>query len=303
MIKKHIAHELRFPLKWLELVGPIPLKHNQKTNKMELQTFKYIFNMVMLISILAAMIYFPLIGAISDGTSDTKAKILALSSILSLILKYGLALYDCLFEKTFITNYWYEIVNLDRTCRQLNLHCEINNKLVFLVVLTPTLLDYLFNICTIYLNKTMEIQYKVLTALGHLMTGVLISMIAFLFISLLTIVKNYFKQLNELLVITLDKHPRNSWFILNNIAKLHQYFYELSKTSLQIFSMQIITILGNCVVVITNYVYYSILMIINQEYDDLGFAVMLWPIIEALLSILFIIIPCELCMVEVRVID
>lgn len=299
MSKNIVKQKLEYLLKWMKFIGPVTMKFNQSTNRMELKTFQYILNIILMIITVTWTAYLLFSGNFYDESYTIKTKLLSISFILSVLSRYGFALYDYGFNKNSILHYWNRILNLDSTCRSLKLQCIVNTKGIFITVVIFNFVDCFAHAFQTFNLPKISLSVKFAMVIGNLTTKILISMLAFLFLTLITMFKNYFKQLNEKLIFALETRPRHSLFIVNNIAKLHQYFYELTIILILMWSLHILTAFCSCLITLIINTHNVIGIIITQENNVFGLIESLWAVIEGCFQILVIIIPCNLCMEQV----
>lgn len=301
MHKPEVLHKLRYLLKCIEIIGPINLKINPKTHKMELLKFRYNSWLIVMIFQAFSMLYYSFEGKIliSDGNTNTKTKILILLFFTSILVRYLITIIcSCCFKNRTI-DLWNHILNLDKTLKHLKLKCVIYHKTTILILLVTTFLNFVYNIIAVISNSNIEIIQKTIAVSGIAITRIIIMALFFKYMVLFTMYKNYFKQLNKKLLVVLTDNPAKNLLLLKNIARAHQYLCDLVKKTINELSLQILLTVSDCFLGLIIHVYSIILILSN--YDIIELVMSFYFIIEMCCVILMLIIPSQLCAEQVNV--
>lgn len=291
-------------VKLQEIVGPINLKLNKQTNKMELIFERSMFSICALTFGFCQFIYIWNMGLITLNW-EMKVKTLMLIEYASIAVRYCSTIIGTIANRAFIIGLWNEILDLEIKYKDLNLHCRVYVKVTVILLLTPITLDFIVTSLGTALFTNMTTFFRLMQILCIFLNKSVILIINYKFFTFITMYANYFKQLNQELKNSITDASNCSLAKLKLIAMCHQCLCEHVKRISYYLSFHIILQIGDCMVLLTYHLYVVIAFFLNDQPDgnSLELNQAIFSITVSIFTILVLIIPCELCMLQVMKLD
>lgn len=292
-VKLQLKHLLLF----LQYFYPLSVKVNAKTNKVDENRTANIIWLTQLFCTTSYGTYY-LFNKLSSQYSTVQLKLIGFMQVDALLTKGLFAFIMAVYHRKTIVTLLNDILSLENVGRKLNFKFGTSNKALLMSILL-----YIINI-TFSAHRLSSPMYKgdLRRKMGYvaaLLVDVLIPSTNFLFLSLLTLYIDYFKQLNSRLrcALLLDS-PSKQLTAIKNVAIFHQKLAEIVNLSTRMLSPICISILCDCMLKITTYIYFFVSLLI-YDYPLSYIATAIFYIIEAVIYMLLIVIPCEICMTYV----
>lgn len=247
MTKNDLFSNISYLIKFAEIFGPVNLKLNRKTHKMEICLSRYIICSTVIVLLIVTFSYFYVTeDAIEQQQKEIKLKMLLIFFYASVISRYLITILEYLYHKELAINFWNSVINLDNTLNNLNLKFKANNKLIQLMIIVPCVLNLSCTLAELITSNSFNVE-QFLAFISVSVANVIECLIYLTFVTFMTIFKNYFIQLNNILKDTLKNGSSNSLVIIKNIGIIHQELSELVRMAVNLYSVQIIVTLINCV--------------------------------------------------------
>lgn len=199
--------------------------------------------------------------------------------------------YTILTQKSNMQKLWNGFTKLDKIASALKLHPDSQklNNLLLLVI------PYLVNII-ITINMA-EDKIEFWDYILHFVNLILHTFefgMKLNYTALLTLFKNYFKQINQLLMLNNKLKEDERVIIVNNVAICYQQMMDLINTALNIMTMEILALTQEHFVLMVNHIYF---LIVYFWFKDETFSPILsiFYTLDALYYIGMLIIPATLC--------
>lgn len=298
MSESRFLRSLKPLLRFEQFIGPVNVKVNGKRNKMELLPVQYALSIVIIVLTNCAIFYE---WQKSDGeefsVSDRPLDVM-LSFIIGLTYSFRhiLLFYVCIFDRNKVIKNWNDILIFAASYRALNLKCIVYNKLTLLVILIPGIANYASMVFFTLSKSEMSELTLTITYLVGAVSKFTSTAQTFKFLTLITMYRHYFKQLNQMARMIVKNPSANSLPTLKLIVASHQHLHRLTVSTTNTLFLQILLIFSECIVFLTMFVYQFITDIRNSQYSN---ALECLPVVEFVFIIVYHILPCELCRKEV----
>lgn len=225
------------------------------------------------------------------GIVKTVNKVLTTFLSLSIILKMWTVFFYVIMDGKKVIKLWNKLLKLENRCNLLDLKHESSKKInIFIVICSHSYLTYK-HFGEIFYNNNAVTSSALLLMVG---SELLASILLLKYISLLTLYKNYFQQLNKKLEELVAVNKENRIFILKTIILFDEELFELTKLTNEIFSKQIISEFIESVAGTIGNLYNILSILYSSTYVDLETSI--YYGLQAIGTLLIIIIPAELCL-------
>lgn len=161
---------------------------------------------------------------------------------------------------------WNRILNVKKYCEVLKIKNSPEIKFNLTVV---CILQTIISICSFWTAFQLKSGFQLILALVLFLTKAIFSIIASMKqLILLTLIKNYFKQINDLIktVLTNNVNSRKKKRLLLEIFKFHQELYDLINFTNTLFAINIILEYSELFIIMVSHVHNIII------YNILGYA-------------------------------
>lgn len=308
LLKDQVAANLRWLLKMEEFFGPIPVKVNKKTNRMDLLRFRYAFWTFLCIFEVGSMIYLMSDGVDRYALANHPLYVILIRMVgLSMTICQLVQLYFCLAYKERMIRNWNAVLSLTHVLSDLSVSTS-NNKTVkgrictkfwCLMTLAPIMLNFGYMAVADAKGRDQQMtgNFVLGTSMWMLRNLCMASQSCKLVVLLLTF-KCGFEQLNVLVVGSGGKRSLEK---LRLVAIGHQYLCYLTRLTVGTFSVLVLASLANCIIILTVYLYQFIRIVGQKDFTLRALLEGLLPTLETVFVLALVIAPCELCMGQVPI--
>lgn len=302
MCKSGAVHKLHNIIKCFYYFATISINIDYTRNEIKLIKSKTIITLTIFTIFTVIISYLLLNGELLHKNASTPRRVVEISLLISVISQHFALILTSTYHQETIVKLWNDILNLDVVCKTLDLKYIVNDKLILLTITTCTLSDTVFGFIGIISESNESLRYKIVCTTATITTIVMDFLGYYKFMTLLTMYKNYFKQMNEKLAVILSRHEADL-NLLKHFATLHNYFYKLLKDTTTVFSVQLIIIISHGVISTTGYIYNVFMELVSPNPNFLAIVATVYFQILMLIHLSMIIAPSELCMYEVRLLQ
>lgn len=232
--------------------------------------------------------------------NEVLQKILMLNTYFLSILAIYATLYVMIFHRKNFLLLWLNIFRFENNFKALEMHANIDKKINVIVALTPFIIHSLFHSIW-YTNFTPPNTYTLCLPVTSL-TVIYLRMVEMVwrlqYLYLLSLFKNYYKQLNNLLKDIWRLNCNERVILLHNISKCHQEMYDIIKLYGKILNIKILTELAKASLYLFLEFYYFFKVYFESNlYANIS--IILLYIFHSCLAILSIIVPAFNCCIYV----
>lgn len=229
-------------------------------------------------------------------------KILAFFYLQTGSIKCITVAFTLIYYKTYSRKLWNGIMHFNQTASKLNLKHKSEKYLSVLPVFLSFVLHIgigtvfiMFNANYAPSNKDWFIFFTLNTARAYELV------IKIEYFVLITLFKNYYKQLNDLLKINAKNDVRTRGDYLKHISKCQQDLTDLVVLLNIITTPQTLSILQEAFVRLVGHTYSLIAYIFYGDYFFSHHIVSVFNVFDAFFNVLVLLAPAEICMLEVSI--